>query len=343
MPTIFTIFSMLISFFSTLIVLPYWIKRAKEHGLVGRDIHKHNGKEVAELGGLIVVFSAILGILAYIAFSVFVYKSTSQMLYLMSATTSIFIALIIGLFDDILGWKIGLRQYQKMLLTFCIALPIMAVNIGTNNMQVPFLGLTNFGILFPLIIIPLGIVGASNVFNMLAGFNGLEAGMSFIILFSLGIMSFILGEHSAAIISGCFILASLAFLIYNWYPAVVFPGDVFTLSVGATIAIVAVLGNIELYALIMFLPLYFLEFILKARGKFKKESFGMITKEGIQLRYEKFYGLTHVSIWLNKKLFGRASEKGVVLTILFVQFLISSGTVIYFLAIHYGYILNPLI
>ncbi len=343
MPTIFTIFSMLIGFFVTLLVLPYWIRRAKEHGLVGKDIHKLNGKEVAELGGLIVVFSAILGILAYVAFSVFVYKNSSQMLYLMSATTSIFIALIIGLFDDILGWKIGLRQYQKMFLTFCIALPIMAVNIGTSNIQVPFLGWTNFGILFPLLIIPVGIVGASNVFNMLAGFNGLEAGMSAILFFSLGIMSFVLEEHSAAVISGCFLLASLAFIIYNWYPAVVFPGDVFTLSIGATIAIVAVLGNIELYALMMFLPLYSLEFLLKLRGRFKKESFGLIAKEGIQLRYEKFYSLTHLSIWLNKKLFGKAREQGVVLAILFVQFLISLGTILYFLAIQYGYILNPLI
>ncbi len=343
MTTIFTVFSILVSFFSTLLVLPYWIKRAKEHNLVGKDVHKLEEKSVAELGGLIVVFSAILGILSYVAFAVFVYDSKSQMLNLMSATTSIFIAVIIGLLDDILGWKIGLRQYQKMLLTFLIAIPIMVVNVGTSQMRLPILGWADLGILFPLVLIPIGIVGSSNVFNMLAGFNGLEAGMGIIIFSSLGFISFILGEHAAAVISGCFVMALLAFLIYNWYPAVVFPGDVMTLSVGAAIAIVAILGNIELYTLIMFLPLYTSEFLLKLRGGFKKESFGIITKNGIDLRYNKFYGLTHISLWLNKKLFGIAKERGIVLAILSTQFIISFGTVLYFLAIKYGYIVNPLI
>ncbi|MBI4919167.1 glycosyl transferase family 4 [archaeon] len=343
MPTIFTVISILISFFSTLLILPYWIRRAKEHGLVGKDIHKQNEKEVAELGGLIVTFSAILGILSYVAFAVFIYHNKSQMLYLMSATTSIFIALIIGLLDDILGWKIGLRQYQKMLLTFLIALPIMVVNVGTSRVQIPFMGWADLGVLFPLILIPIGIVGSSNVFNMLAGFNGLEAGMGVIIFSSLGLISFLLGEHAAAVISGCFVVSLLAFLIYNWYPAVVFPGDVLTLSAGTAIAIIAILGNIELYTLIMFLPLYTLEFFLKIRGRFKKESFGIVTKNGIDLRYDKIYGNTHLAIWLNKTLFGKATERGVVLTILLAQLIISAGTIIYFLAIKYAYITHPLI
>ncbi|MDP2672921.1 MAG: hypothetical protein Q8O84_03865, partial [Nanoarchaeota archaeon] len=113
--------------------------------------------------------------------------------------------------------------------------------------------------------------------------------------------------------------------------------------VGAAIAIVAILGNIELYALMMFLPLYTIEFLLKSRGGFKKESFGTITKNGIDLRYNKFYGNTHLFIWLNKKLFGKATEKGVVKSILLMQLIISAGTVVYFLAIQYAYITNPLI
>lgn len=343
MPTIYTVLSILISFFSAFLILPYWIKRAQEHGLVGEDINKLSRRSVAELGGLIVIFSAIIGVLSYIAFSVFVYKNTAEMLFLMSACTSIFIAMLIGLFDDILGWKLGLRQYQKFLLTFTIAIPIMVVNAGVSNVRIPFIGWVNFGLLFPLIIIPVGIVGASNAFNMLAGFNGLEAGMGVIILSGLGFISFLLGMHSSAVISACVIVALLAFLVYNWYPAIVFPGDVLTLPVGASIAIVAILGNIELYALMMFFPLYFAEFLLKLRGRFKKESFGKITSEGLDLKYDKIYGITHLSIFLIKKFFGKVTEQKVVLLILFTQFLITSATVLYFLALFNGYILNPLI
>ena len=341
MPTIFTVFSLLISFFVTFLFLPYWIKRAKEHNLVGRDINKLNGRSVAELGGLIVVFSAVLGILSYVAFSVFIYNNTTELLFLMASSTSIFIAVLIGLFDDILGWKIGLRQYQKMLLTFLIAIPIMVINTGVSSVRLPFFEWINFGVLFPLILIPVGIVGASNVFNMLAGFNGLEAGMGVIILSSLGFISFMLGEHSAAVISGCFVVALIAFLVYNWYPAVVFPGDIMTLSVGTAIAIVAILGNIELYALMMFIPLYLIEFLLKSKGRFRKESFGQITQNGLELKYDKIYGLTHLSIWLNKKIFGIATEQRIVLLILLFQFFISLSVVIYFLAIINAYIANP--
>jgi len=38
-------------------------------------------------------------------------------------------------------------------------------------------GAVDWGIFYPLAIIPIGIVGAANAYNMLAGYNGLEAGM----------------------------------------------------------------------------------------------------------------------------------------------------------------------
>ncbi|MDP2841599.1 MAG: hypothetical protein Q8O17_04910 [Candidatus Methanoperedens sp.] len=44
-------------------------------------------------------------------------------------------------------------------------------------MAFPFLGTLDIGLLYPLLIIPIGMIGASNAFNMLAGYNGLEAGM----------------------------------------------------------------------------------------------------------------------------------------------------------------------
>jgi len=65
-----------------------------------------------------------------------------------------------------------------------------------------------------------------------------------------------------------------------------------TYSVGALIAIVAILGNIEKFALFLFIP-YFLEFILKARGKFKKESFAEVQEDGSLKLKEEIYGLEH--------------------------------------------------
>jgi len=94
----------------------------------------------------------------------------------------------------------------------------------------------------------------------------------------------------------------IAFYIFNKYPAKVFPGDVMTYSVGALIVVIAILGNIEKIAIFFFIP-YILETGLKIRGKLKKESFAKLNAQGgLEMPYEKFYGLEHIAIYLLKKL-----------------------------------------
>ncbi len=327
MPTSLTVTTVIVSFLTTLLILPGWIKVARNRGLTGKDVHKIDQREVAELGGIVVVFGILIGILSYIATQVFVYNNKEPSFYILAATASILIATIIGLVDDILGWKIGLRQYQKAMLSSLIALPMMVVNAGESQMALPFLGIVNIGLFYPLLVIPGGIIGASNAFNMLAGFNGLEAGMGMIIIATEGYLAWELGSKTATIIAACALMALLAFFIFNKYPAHVFPGDTLTYPIGAIIAIIAILGNIEKFAIFLFLP-YFIEGILKLRGKMQKESFGKILYDGtITNRYNKFYGLTHITIALLEKLFGKAKEEQVTLTLMFVQTIVAAATI----------------
>jgi len=327
MPTSLTITTVIISFLTTLFILPGWIKVARRRGLTGKDVHKIDQREVAELGGIVVVLGALIGIMAYVATQVFVYKIKEPSFYILAATASILIATIIGLVDDILGWKIGLRQYQKAMLSALIAIPIMVVNAGESQMAIPFLGIVNLGLLYPLLIVPGGIIGASNAFNMLAGFNGLEAGMGIIIIATEGFLAWQAGSKTAVIIAACTLMALLAFYIFNKHPAHVFPGDTLTYPIGAIIAIIAILGNIEKFAVFLFTP-YLIEGILKLRGKMQKESFGQVLPDGtITNRYEKFYGITHITIAFLKKIFGKAKEQQVTRTILFAQTIIAALTI----------------
>ena len=66
---------LIISFLATLIALPHWINRAKHAGLVGKDMHKSDKREVAEIGGIPVLFGFLLGLLSYIALSTFYFKN----------------------------------------------------------------------------------------------------------------------------------------------------------------------------------------------------------------------------------------------------------------------------
>ena len=287
--------SFLISFVVTYILIPPWISAAHRIGLVGKDMNKYNKPEVAEMGGIAVVSGFVAGVLLYIGLSTFYFHQDKYLIYILAVLTTVLIISIIGMLDDILGWKIGLKQWQKPLLTLVAALPMMVVNAGQSSMSLPLLGNVDFGILYPLVIIPIGIAGAANGFNMLAGYNGLEAGMGIVILSTMGYIAWQFNLGWVAILAGCMVFALLAFMRYNWFPARVFPGDTLTYSVGALIACVAILGNMEKVAVVLYLP-YFVEFVLKARSKFKAESFANPAEGDIFVDQQNINSLPHVLI-----------------------------------------------
>ncbi len=324
--------SFAISFLVTLAVAKWWIPTAHRLGIVGKDMNKHAKPEVAEMGGIAVVSGFVAGVLYYIGLSTFYLGRGEFLIYTLAALSTVLIIFCIGLMDDLLGWKIGLKRWQKPLLTLAAALPIMAVNAGESSVALPFLGTVELGFLFPLLVVPAGVVGAANAFNMLAGYNGLEAGMGVIILGALGYVSWSTGNGWVAVIAGVMLFSLLGFLRYNWYPARLFPGDSMTYTVGALIACVAVLGNMEKLALVLFLP-YFLDFLLPLRRGFNVEAFGVPRGDGTLLpKYNGIYDLTHLALKVQLRLRGRATEQGVTLILLGGEALLAALGVWWFLA-----------
>ncbi|HIH17818.1 MAG TPA: glycosyl transferase family 4 [Nanoarchaeota archaeon] len=307
--------SFVIAFLASWIMTPIWIRKAKALGLAGKDIQKKSKESVAEAGGIVVIFSTLAGVLFYIFINTFVINVNIELIEILGITITFLLAGFIGFIDDILGWKVGLKQFHKFLLSIPIAIPLAVLNAGTSDMTIPLFGTFDFGILYPLLIVPLGVIFATNSFNMLAGMNGIESGNAIIILSTLAFLIWKAGAFWASVIAGIAVFALLAFFFFNKYPAKVFPGDTLTYSIGALIAAIAITGNAEKAALILFFP-YFIEFLLKARGKFKKESFARVNKDGtLDMQYRGIYSLTHLSIFVLKKIKGKAYEKEVVYSI----------------------------
>ncbi|MFA6888203.1 MAG: hypothetical protein WC254_01780, partial [Candidatus Woesearchaeota archaeon] len=134
MPTPLTVSAIFVSFFITFFIIPYWIKRAKNAKLVGQDVHKIDKPLIPELGGLCVVVGFLVSVLFFVATKIFVYHKQENVMYIFATISAVLIALIIGLVDDILGWKIGLRARYKIALTFFISLPIAVINAGHSTM-----------------------------------------------------------------------------------------------------------------------------------------------------------------------------------------------------------------
>jgi len=311
-----------ISFFATLFSLPFWIRKAKQIGLVWEDMNKFKReRNVAGSGGIVVVLGTIIGIFIYIAIRTFYFKETDGVLIsLFALLTSILLVAGVGLIDDLFGWKKGgLSIRSRIILVLFSAVPLMIINAGESSIM----GI-NIGLLFPLVVIPLGILGATTSFNFLAGYNGLEARQGIILLSAMALVTYLTGNPWLSIVALCMVASLLAFLIFNKNPAKTFPGDILTYSVGILFAAMAIIGNVEKIAVLFFIP-YILEVILKSRGKLKKHSFGKPKEDNsLELPYDKIYGLEHLAIYVLKKIkpSGKVYENDVINLINIFQLLV---------------------
>lgn len=304
--------------------MPKWIKKCNEVKYLWKDMNKYQGEiNVAASGGFVVVISFVLGILSYIGIRNFIGIDSRVTMSIFGLLSVIMILAFVGLMDDILGWKQkGLSIKFRLFCAFISSIPLIIINSGVHTMDFPFVGLVNLGIIYILLLIPLGVVGVTTTYNFLAGFNGLETGQGIIILIFLSFVSYMTGSSWLALVGLIMVLPLIVFYFYNKFPAKVFPGDVLTYPIGALIVCMAILGNFEKIAFFIFIP-YIFETILKSRGKLKKESFGKPNEDGsLDMPYKKIYGLTHLSIWILKKFKRKVYEKDVTYLIFSFQIIV---------------------
>jgi len=307
------IISVLVAFLVTFLFTPYVIRYFKFIDLTSADVHKKGKPLVPISAGVPATIGIVAGLLAYIFLNVYILRNASNIVQFFAGITTIMIAMFSGFIDDLnsrqvkvagyLEGKRGLKRWQKPLLTLPAAVPLIAIMAGTTTMNVPLIGYVDFGVLYPLLIVPIGVVGASNMVNMLGGFNGLEAGMGLVYTTGLGIFAYTHGSTVAAAIFFVTAAALTAILKYNFYPAKILAGDSLTYTLGAIVACGAIIGNMEKAALITMAP-FLIQGILKFYSKFKLGHFasdlGILKRDGtIKSKYEGIYSWTHVAMKLN--------------------------------------------
>ncbi len=322
----FWLIPLVISIILVVLLIPPFIRRMHAQGFLGTDINKFTKPKIAELGGVIVFLGFTAGLFSAIFISTYFNFFTINLNYLLAAFSTIAIIAFIGFIDDIIGWKKGIRQWQHAIFPIFASLPLMAISIGKSSIVIPLFGSVDFGIFYSILIIPIAITGAANAFNMLAGFNGLEAGQGIILTSVLTIIAFFSGQTTAFILGITMIGALVGFLFFNWYPAKIFGGDSLTLMVGANLAVMSILGNMQTFGAIL-ISLFFIEFLIKAKHKFKSECFGVPRKSGVLDANPKGGSLTQFILKIKPM-----KETQVTLTILGVQLLI--GIIV--LVIYFG-------
>jgi UDP-N-acetylglucosamine--dolichyl-phosphate N-acetylglucosaminephosphotransferase len=221
----------IVAFLITFLSMPRLIRKLKSAEIVGRDIHKPTKPLVAEMGGIGILFGFAIGMFL----GVYLYPQLQEQLIV--SLLVILLVGVVGMVDDL----VQLSSREKLILLWLAGLPLI------------WIAPPNVGLLY-MLSMPFAVTIASNLTNMLAGLNGIESGLGAIAMTSLSISCIIMGKIDVALISMAMLGALLAFLYYNRHPSRVFPGDVGTLIIGATIVVVAFIGRVKIIALIVLLP-----------------------------------------------------------------------------------------
>jgi phospho-N-acetylmuramoyl-pentapeptide-transferase len=176
---------------------------------------------------------------------------------------------LLGLYDDIrkfYGFKLagawGLRIRYKMILQIILALVIgylLYSEVGLHSVLIPLfdirLELDSFYIIWAALVI----FATTNAVNITDGLDGLATGLMVMALSAFWYLSSVSGLEDVSLFIAVVIGSLLAFLYFNIYPARVWLGDTGALSLGAMLAVIALLTDSSLV-----LPFIGFVFVLEA-------------------------------------------------------------------------------
>ncbi len=188
-----------------------------------RTIHK---KEIVRIGGYAIYMSSLVG-------SVLFLKTDPQ---INAILVSGFIIFITGLYDDVhdLSPKIKLI-FEVMAAVIVIVWGNIYIK-GFNFFPEPY------GTIVSGIVTLFWIVGITNAINLIDGLDGLSAGISIIVLFTISMTSLISGRTDIASLSLVLAGSIMGFLFFNFHPAKIFMGDCGALYIGFMISVISLLG-----------------------------------------------------------------------------------------------------
>ena len=242
------------AFLITLFSGRYWVRWLVKHK-IGKRVREEGPQShlvktgTPTMGGAMIVISVVI---MTILFNL--YNRYSMLLPLAVLISYA----ILGAFDDFLtltrshsrtyGFSVRFKFVWLFVIAIIASLALyLPKPYGLQNeglVQIPFVGPRNIGYWY----IPIAaflIVATSNAVNLTDGLDGLAAWLLVIAFAAYGVISFVAYPRLRYLSPFCFTLvgACAAFLWYNAHPAQVFMGDLGALSLGAVLAVVALVSQ----------------------------------------------------------------------------------------------------
>ena len=253
---------LLLAFALVVIVMPLYIRLLTRFGF-GKRIRvegpqTHFAKEgTPTMGGLIVII--VVGGLALLL-TPFPNPGTFAPLVTLGLVGAL------GAFDDILNARtgVGIRAYHKLLWQVVVAL-VAAYSIqrtyDITALVVPFVGAVPIPAWAYIAFAAFAIVAASKGVNITDGLDGLAGGtliFAFVAYMIIALVNVPLEQPNLAVLCALIIGALLGFLWFNVHPAQIIMGDAGSLSLGATLAVTALITG-----QVLILPLIGIVFVVE--------------------------------------------------------------------------------
>jgi len=290
-------FIAIVTFIVTFTTTPIVAKAMRVRGITGKDVHKLAKNEVPEMCGMAVIVGLVVGVLACVV----AFPSAIRMMTAFIGT--VLIAGAIGVIDDLhpLGAK------SKPVLTAIASIPIIVLRAYVPFPELPLVGMVRLTVVYPLLI-PIAIAVTSNSINMMDVMNGAMPGtVAIIAITATGILLFS-GNVQIGSLAAILLAAMLAFYYFNRFPSKVFSGDTGSLSVGAAVGALAILGRLEAVLLVALIP-----HIMNA-------FYGLASVRGLRERREILQRPTKL---LDNGLLAASNEKGAPVTL--TRLILASG------------------
>lgn len=213
------------------LITPFIIKLALKFGFVDKpNERKVHTRVMPRLGGLAIYLSFLMGInLFYFFTDLFNAKSELYFSLMIGGT----IIAVIGVIDD----KIEMSAKQKLFGQVGAALVVVLFGMHVEYVNNPF----GEGVIrIEFLAVPLSIfwiVGITNAINLVDGLDGLAGGISGIASLSIAIIAFLSGKPLEGYLALLLCASIVGFLVFNFHPAKIFMGDIGSLFLGYTLAV----------------------------------------------------------------------------------------------------------
>ncbi len=258
---------------ATLLVLPVIARLSRENNHLQRDLSQPGRVYYPKLGGA----SLPVGILAGASIAaLFLPDPTRTPLFLL--VSSVLLAGTLGLLEDLygMGWK------TKTILPVVCSLPLIASRLGHTLLDIPLIGTIDLGILYLLVLIPIGVTGGINAIGMIGKVGNIEAAMSLVLMTGMTTAGVLVGVTTPTIVFASTLGALIGFISYNIRNKI-FLGYSGTFVVGASIVAGAIGGDMEKIGVAM-LSLYFVNLAIHlyyvARHKNRGKPYLRVDEEG---------------------------------------------------------------